>query len=74
MSYDNEPKQASSGALRPSWPASSADYTVLLVDEPARASLHPEPTRRSATRSTTRSGRRSSTRCAKAIATRTYTS
>ena len=35
MSYDNETDAPADGELKPSWPASADDYTVLLVDDPA---------------------------------------
>jgi enoyl-CoA hydratase len=35
MSYDNEAGDSSEGSLRPSWPASEADYDLILVDDPA---------------------------------------
>ena len=34
MSYDNEPS-AQDDDLKPSWPNSAADYTVILLDNPA---------------------------------------
>jgi enoyl-CoA hydratase len=35
MSYENESGDATDGMDRPSWPRSAADYTVVLVDDPA---------------------------------------
>jgi len=35
MSYDNDSDAVQDGELKASWPASAADYTVVLVDNPA---------------------------------------
>ena len=35
MSYENESAGNKSGEDRPSWPSSAADYTLVLVDDPA---------------------------------------
>jgi enoyl-CoA hydratase len=35
MSHDDDSKPATEKPLRPSWPGSDSDYTVILVDDPA---------------------------------------